>query len=126
MDLIMMLIVLLLPVGIAVYYGYLYYTYKYKSEERLLRITRFHKRQTKHGYVYYVIGELTDMPGMELRSFENYTSGGLKFVEGEVIPVRYTKGNRFAIDPDHILYYLRIMVVFIVIAAVAMFITFRN
>ncbi|MBQ5311563.1 MAG: hypothetical protein ILP19_05930 [Oscillospiraceae bacterium] len=83
----------------SVYYGYTYYKYRYRSEERKLRVTKIDPFRLKTTTMYHVVGEMTDIPGIEMRSLEYYSKRKLKASEGDIITVRYISGTQFMIDP---------------------------
>ena len=84
---------------LSVYYAYIYYKYTYKSVEKKLRITAIHTFKMKSTTMYFIIGEMEDMPGIEMRSLEAYSERKLKYSEGDIVTVRYISGQEFMIDP---------------------------
>ncbi len=105
--------------GIGIYYAYMYYIHIYKSEERILRITNIEIHRGRNGSkYYYIIGELVDMPGEQLKSLETYSLRAQYHYEGDVIPVRYAGTKRFTVDPKRL---LRDAVMMIIAAAIMIF-----
>ena len=105
--------------GMGIYYAYMYYLHVYRSEERILRITNIEIHSGRYGSkYYYIIGELVDMPGEQLKSLDSFSLRAQYLNVGEVIPVRYADTKRFAINPKR---FLRDAVMLIIIAAIMVF-----
>ena len=111
----------IIVLGFAVYYGYTYYMYKYRSEERKLRVTRIGTFRSKTTTMYCVAGELVDMPGIEMSSLEYYTAKKLKVSEGDIITVRYIGGQQFMVDPNSFLKNMIWMIVFFILTVIILF-----
>lgn len=105
--------------GMGIYYAYMYYIHIYKSEERMLRVTNIEIHRNRNGSrYYYVIGELVDMPGEQLKSLDTYSLRSQQHFAGDIIPVRYAGTRRFAVDPKRL---LRDAVMMIIVAAIMIF-----
>lgn len=109
--------------GMGIYYAYMYYIHIFKSEERMLRITDIDIHRNRNGSrYYYIVGELEDMPGEQLRSLDSFPLTGRYHYEGDVIPVRYAGTKRFAVDPQKL---LRNVILMFVLSAVLIFMQSR-
>ena len=98
--------------GMGIYYAYMYYIHIYKSEERMLRVTNIEIHRNRNGSrYYYVIGELVDMPGEQLKSLDTYSLRSQQHFAGDIIPVRYAGTRRFAVDPQKMLHNAVILII---------------